>query len=139
MSSCQLLQLSYAVAFVDEFSKFKVVIFCRDRTAPTLMAAYRAYVGEMRSYGVFTFGTLQSDQGPEYVAHEAFDFCDEHAVNRLLSVRYTPQQNGAAEAVFGVYIPRARAALRACGMGAASGAGRWRSAMLCGRATGRIA
>ena len=41
----------YAVAFVDEYSRFKVVVFCKDRTASTLLAAYRAYVGVMRSYG----------------------------------------------------------------------------------------
>ena len=85
-------------------------------SASTLLAAYRAYVAVMRSYGVFTFGTLQSDQGPEYVSEEAFEFCDEHAINRLLSIRYTAPQNGTAEAVFGVFIPRTRAILRAAGM-----------------------
>jgi transposase InsO family protein len=106
----------YAIAFVDGYSRFKVVVFTRDRTASTLLAAYRQYVAVMRSYGVSVFGTLQSDQGPEYVSEEAFDFCDEHAINRLLSVRYTAPQNGTAEAVFGVYVPRTRAILRAAGM-----------------------
>ena len=27
----------YAVAFVDEYSKFKVVVFCKDRTTETLL------------------------------------------------------------------------------------------------------
>ena len=69
----------------------------------------------MRANGVEP-AALQSDAGPEYVSSEAFDFCDEHAVQRILSVRYTPQQNGVAESVFRVYIPRARAALHASGL-----------------------
>ena len=40
-------------------------------------------------------------------------FCT--AIQRLLSVRYVPTGNGVAESAFRVHIPRARAALRACG------------------------
>ena len=86
-----------------------------DRTSTTLLDAWRTYCGFMRRLGVEP-AALQSDAGPEYVSREAFDFCDKHAVNRILSVRYTPQQNGVAESVFRVYVPRARAVLHASGL-----------------------
>ena len=105
----------YMVAFVDDFTKVKLVVFCKDRTSETLLEAYKVWHAFMASLGCSPTGTWLSDGGPEYVSAEAFDFCDDHALQRLLSVRYTPTQNGSAESVFGVHIPRARAAIRACG------------------------
>jgi hypothetical protein len=105
----------YMVAFVDDFTKVKLVVFCKDRTSETLLEAYKVWHACMASLGWSPTGTWLSDGGPEYVSAEAFDFCDDHALQRLLSVRYTPTQNGSAESVFGVHIPRARAAIRACG------------------------
>ena len=69
----------------------------------------------MRSLNV-ELAALMSDAGPEYVSHEAFDFCDEYVVQRILSVRYTPQMNGSAERVFGVHIPRARTMIAESGL-----------------------
>ena len=104
----------YVVAFVDDYSKVKLAVFCKDRTAATLVEAYKIWHAFMASMGCPPTGVWLSDGGPEYVSNEAFDFCDEHALQRLLSVRYTPTQNGSAEAVFLVHVPRARAAIRAC-------------------------
>ena len=105
----------YVVAFVDDYSRFKLAVFCKDRTTPTLLEAYKVWHAVMASMGCPPTGTWQSDGGPEYVSNEAWDFCDEHAINRLLSVRYVPTGNGVAESVFRVHVPRARAAVRACG------------------------
>lgn len=105
----------YIVAFVDDYSRVKLAVFCKDRTTATLLAAYKVWYAFMASLGCPPTGTWQSDGGPEYVSEEAWDFCDEHAIQRLLSVRYVPTGNGVAERVFGVHIPRARAACKGAG------------------------
>ena len=72
----------------------------KDRTTATLLEAWKLYAAHMRSLNV-ELAALMSDAGPEYVSHDAFDFCDDYAVRRILSVRYVPQMNGSAERVFG--------------------------------------
>ena len=106
----------YAVVFKDDYSRLVFFVFCKDRTTTTLLEAYKLYAAFMRSHGVELSGTWVSDGGPEYVSREAYDFCDDHALQRLLSVRYTPQQNGGAESAFLVHVPLARAALRSGGL-----------------------
>ena len=106
----------YIVVFCDDYSRVRLPVFCKDRTTKTLLEAYKVYHAFAGTLGFSpASGTWQSDGGPEYVSDEAFDFCDEFAIQRLLSVRYVPTGNGVAESCFRVYIPRARAACRACG------------------------
>jgi hypothetical protein len=105
----------YIVVFVDDWSRVRLPVFCKDRTTSTLLSAYKVWHAFMTSLGCPPNGTWQSDGGPEYVSDEAFDFCDEHAIQRLLSVRYVPTGNGVAESAFRVYIPRSRAACRGSG------------------------
>ena len=106
----------YIVVFVDDYSKVKLAVFCKDRTTSTLLEGYKLWHAFMSTLGCPPNGTWQSDGGPEYVSNEAFEFCDEHAIQRLLSVRYVPTGNGVAESVFRVHIPRARAACRGAGL-----------------------
>ena len=106
----------YVVAFKDDYSRVGLFVFCVDRTSKTLIEAYKVYAAMMRKYGVELTGEWLSDGGPEYVSEEAYDFCDEHAIQRLLSVRYTPPQNGTAESMFRVHVPRTRTALGAAGL-----------------------
>ena len=101
----------YVVNFTDEFSRVELGVFCVDRTAATLIEAFKVYVAFMRSLGVTHVAEFLSDGGPEYVSREFYDFCDDHAIKRLLSVRYTPQQNGLAESRFRVHFPRVRTAI----------------------------
>ena len=90
----------YVIGFTDDFSRVKFAVFAVDRTTATLKEAFLLYVAFMRTLGVTVFTEWMSDGGPEYVSHDAFDFCDEHALHRLVSVRYSPQQNGVAESLF---------------------------------------
>lgn len=106
----------YIVVFVDVFSKTRFAVFCRDRTSATLIEAYKSYRAFMRCFGVEVCGEWLSDGGPEYVSEMAFDFCDDHAIKRLLSTRYEPRSNGVAEAVFRVYVPRVRSAILAANL-----------------------
>ena len=105
----------YITVFVDEHTRIRFPVFCKDRTALTLREGFKVYCAFMKGLGV-TVCALDSDQGPEYVSKLMMDFCDDHAVRRLLSVRYCPEQDGMSEAVFGVYIPRVRCALAAAGL-----------------------
>ncbi|KAG6493392.1 hypothetical protein ZIOFF_048375 [Zingiber officinale] len=41
--------------------------------------------------------TLRSDRGKEYTSKEFHNFCEDEGVERQLTVRYTPQQNGVTE------------------------------------------
>ena len=104
----------YVTVFVDEATRVRFPVFCRDRKADTLLEGFKVYCAFMAPFGV-TVCALDSDQGPEYVSAACRDFCDEHAIRRLLSVRYCPEQDGLSEAVFGVYMPKARAALISAG------------------------
>ena len=56
----------YIVAFVDDYSRVKLPVFCKDRTTATLLSAYKVYHAWMASMGVDVNGTWLSDGGPEY-------------------------------------------------------------------------
>ena len=105
----------YIITFVDDYSRVRFAVFAKDRVSSTLVEGYKLYLAFMRRVGVEIASEWMSDGGPEYVSEECFDFCDEHAIKRLVSCRYVPPQNGVAEAVFRVYIPRARKMLAHCG------------------------
>ena len=64
------------MVFSDDFSKYRFPVFMKDRTSATLLEAWRLYYAHMRSLNVDP-AAWASDGGPEYVSHEAFDFCDE--------------------------------------------------------------
>lgn len=103
----------YAVCFVDDKSRFKWVFFTRDRTFDSFQVCFSAWCSKLAQYG-FSVSGLTTDQGPELVSHDAFDFMDEWAVLRALSCRYRQSQDGVAESVWRVAFMGVRASLNSC-------------------------
>ena len=100
----------YAVCFVDDFSKYVMVLPMLNRTTASLRRAFCVYVSRMAVFGHIVAG-LQYDGAQEYVSAEHSDFLDELAVEHIATCRYRSAQNGTAEAVWGVHFPRVRTAL----------------------------
>ena len=86
----------YLHCFSDDYSDVTLGVWAMDRTTATFIEACMVWYALLRSLGVTVVGEILSDGAPEFVSRAFFDFCDEHALQRLLSVRYCPQLNGKA-------------------------------------------
>ena len=77
----------YAVCFVDDFSKYVMVLPMLNRTTASLRRAFCVYVSRMAVFGHIVAG-LQYDGAQEYVSAEHSDFLDELAVEHIATCRY---------------------------------------------------
>ena len=100
----------YACCFVDDKSRFKWVFFTKDRTWESYQMCFSGWCAILAKYG-FTVASLLTDQGPELVSADAFDFMDTHAIERALSCRYRQAQDGVAESVWRVAFADVRASV----------------------------
>ena len=100
----------WACCFVDDYSRFKWIFFTVDRTWQTYQQCFSGWCSILGKHG-HSVWELLTDQGPELVSHDAYDFMDEHGVDRSLSCRYRQSQDGVAESVWRVAFAGVRAAL----------------------------
>ena len=80
----------YAVTFIDEYTKYAVVKYMRNKSE--VIGKFKEYVAENG-----TPRTLRSDNGAEYTSRKFKEFCRDLKVKQEFTVPETPQQNGVAE------------------------------------------
>ena len=80
----------YAVTFIDEYTKYAVVKYMRNKSE--VIDKFKEYVAENG-----TPRTLRSDNGAEYTSRKFKEFCRDLKVKQEFTVPETPQQNGVAE------------------------------------------
>jgi hypothetical protein len=80
----------YAVTFIDEYTKYAVVKYMRNKSE--VIDKFKEYVAENG-----TPRTLRSDNGAEYTSSKFKEFCRNSKVKQEFTVPETPHQNGVAE------------------------------------------
>lgn len=99
----------YAVLFTDDFSR-KTFIYIIRHKSETLrkFQEFQALVENELSKKI---KCLRSDNGTEYLSHEFQAHLKQHGIRHETSVRYTPEQNGVAEAAGKVIFQKVRCML----------------------------
>ncbi|KAG6484580.1 hypothetical protein ZIOFF_053100 [Zingiber officinale] len=88
-------QNRYFILFIDDHTRMTWVYFMRQKSEVFMIFKKFKSLVEKQS-GCF-IKTLRSDRGKEYTSKEFHNFCEDEGVERQLTVRYTPQQNGVTE------------------------------------------
>lgn len=86
----------YIVTVVDEYSKYSVLRFTRDReTVPYVLQSVLVLMETQCA--PLRVKEIRSDRGGEYVGSVLADFCAAKGILQNFSAPYTPQLNGVAE------------------------------------------
>ena len=85
----------YILSFIDDFSR-KIWLYFLNEKSETFSHFKRFKVLVEKEAGV-SIRCLRIDRGGEFTSNEFGEFCKSHGIRRLLTVAYTPQQNGVAE------------------------------------------
>lgn len=100
----------YAVIFVDDYSR-KTYIYPMKRKSETFEK-----FKEFHSYAELQTGRklkcIRSDNGSEYFSNDFQFFLKRHGIRHESSVKYTPEQNGVAEATNKTIFQRVRCMLK---------------------------
>ncbi|KAG6484843.1 hypothetical protein ZIOFF_053368 [Zingiber officinale] len=88
-------QNRYFILFIDDHTRMTWVYFMRQKSEVFMIFKKFKSLVEKQS-GCF-IKILRSDRGKEYTSKEFHNFCEDEGVERQLTVRYTPQQNGVTE------------------------------------------
>ena len=82
----------YFITFIDDCSRKTWVYFLQDKSEA--FNAFKNFKTHVHNEVERTIKILHADRGGEFCSKEFQDFCDEHGIQRHLTVAYTPQQNG---------------------------------------------
>lgn len=85
----------YFLTFIDDFSRMTWVYFMREKS--DVFNVFRKFQNLVERQSGHLMKKLRSDRGGEYNSNEFMKFCVDIGMERQLTVRYTPQQNGVAE------------------------------------------
>ena len=101
----------YAVVYIDEYTRLRLVVIIRDMTSASQMAAFKRYRAWFKYWTGCDVCGFTSDRGGAYVSNDNRDFCDDEAILLLTSVAYNHQGNALPEAIWSGSFPRVRAML----------------------------
>ena len=85
----------YFLTFIDDFSRMTWVYFMREKSE--VFNIFKKFQTLVERQSGHLMKKLRSDRGGEYTSNEFIKFCEDIGMERQLTVRYTPQQNGVAE------------------------------------------
>lgn len=85
----------YLLTFIDDFSR-KVFVFFLKTKDETLskFVEFRAFIEKQTGKQI---KTLRTDNGGEYVSNAFDQFLKKNGIKHLMTIAYTPEQNGVAE------------------------------------------
>ncbi|KAI3800975.1 hypothetical protein L1987_29075 [Smallanthus sonchifolius] len=85
----------YFMLLVDDCTRFMWIYVIKSKDqAFGVFKLFKAKVEKQYNHQI---KALRSDRGGEFVSQEFNKFCDSEGINRLLTVPYSPQQNGSVE------------------------------------------
>ena len=104
----------YAIVFVDDFSRFRVVYLMRNKDE----AAFRLqqYIAEYVEPRGTSIKRLRADNAGEYRGAEFEHVCSTNGIKQEFSAPYTQSQNGVAERSWRTLMERARCMLFGSGL-----------------------
>ena len=105
---------NYFLTLLDDYSKLSVVypLARKSDVAPALIKGLTLLENQSELH----VQRLRCDNGSEYVNHTLLDYCDTKGIFMEKSVRYTPEQNGAAERLNRTLLDKVRPMLSDSGM-----------------------
>ena len=83
----------YIITFLDDFTNYSEVFLMEFKS--DAVSCFKKYFNANISKG--PFGSVHSDNGGEYLAHELQSFFNQEGIQWETSCPYTPQQNGRSE------------------------------------------
>ena len=104
----------YFLTLLDDYSKFSAVQpIARKSDTP---AALKDTLRLLESLSGFKTRRLRCDNGSEFINEDVATFCRDNGIKLETTVRYTPQQNGAAERLNRTLMDKVRPMLTASAM-----------------------
>ena len=105
---------SYFLTLLDDYSKLSAVrpIKHKSDTAAALIAT----LTQMENMSSYRVQRLRCDNGSEYINEELHSYCQDKGIKLETTVRYTPQQNGAAERLNRTLMDKVRPMLTAANL-----------------------
>lgn len=85
----------YFMLIVDDFTRMIWVYFLRNKSEAFNSFKKLKSMTELQSG--YKVKCLRSDRGGEFLSSEFVQFCNDHGIQRQLTMAYTPQQNGVVE------------------------------------------
>jgi transposase InsO family protein len=85
---------NYFVTFVDHFTRVGWIYLMKDKSE--VLEKFQLWIKEHLLPHGLKVGTLRTDGG-EYMSAAFHDYCMENGIQREVTARYTPAQNGIAE------------------------------------------
>lgn len=98
----------YFGSFIDDYSRFSVVVILRFRSQ--VVDEFKHYIDRNERHIGFPVNALRCDNAKEYVEGK-MEFCDEWGIQIQSSTVYTPQQNGVSERYNRIINDKVRAML----------------------------
>ena len=81
--------------FIDDFSRKTFVYFMKQKSE--VLDKFKIFKALVEKQTGLEIQKLRNDNGSEYTSKAFKQFCEEHGIERQMSMPYTPQQNGVAE------------------------------------------
>ena len=100
----------YFLLFVDDYTRMIWIYFLDKKSeAFTKFLHFKALVENQSGCKL---KTLRTDRGGEFIYKPFLNYCKEQGINRQLTIRHTPQQNGVAERKNRTIVEMARSMLK---------------------------
>ena len=95
MKTSSLENQRYFLIIIYDFSRMTWVYFLKEKSeAFATFKKFKALVEKQKGCSI---KTIHSDRGGEYTSREFEEYCKNEGIQKQLTARYTPQQNGASE------------------------------------------
>lgn len=111
-----LTQNLYFITFIDDYTRFTMVSFTRDKTSATILNQFKTFHRLAENQLEQPIKSLQTDNGGEYTSHAFEAYCSQYGIHHRLTVAHNPQQNGLAERKNRSLMNSARSMLRVAGL-----------------------
>lgn len=105
---------NYFLTILDDYSKFSVVRPIPHKKDTTM--AVKDIINLLENLTGHNVQRLRSDNGSEFINQDLEDFCSDKGIKMETTVRYTPEQNGAAERLNRTLMDKVRPMLAATAM-----------------------
>lgn len=104
----------YVLTLIDDFSRYTVIFFLRQKSEAT--DKIKEYIAMVENKFNRKLKILRSDRGGEYIAENLKSFLKSKGIQQQYTAPFTPQQNGVAERKNRTLIEMARCLLTDSGL-----------------------
>ena len=85
----------YFITFIDDASRYIEIVVLQNRSE--VIQAFKNYKRKVEKQTGKSIKKIHTDNGKEYLSKQFNAYLEEKGITRQLTVKYTPQQNGADE------------------------------------------